>query len=131
MLLLPESGPQDPGKVIEYGIPSVAWSSFKAFHNLIEHSVGTTPFHNKWAVPSNLLRSSLKVNSERHTPIVGGSPTPTHGNGHCLGSATIFAAIWDGVVMPSTGFAKASPGLVAKLRTGNVSILEAGNTRSL
>ena len=91
-------------------------------------SMGTTSFHNKCAVPSDLLGSSLKVNSERNTPTVGGSPNPAHGNGHWLGSAKIFLAIWDGVVKPSTRSAKATPKLVAKLCTGKVSIVEAGNT---
>ena len=65
----------NPGEVIEYGIPSVAWSSFKGFHKLIKH------FHGHHSFPQqHLLGSSLKVNSECNTPTVGGSPTPTHGN---------------------------------------------------
>ena len=37
-------------------------------------SMCTTPFHNMCIIPSNLLGSSLKVNSDRNRPTVGGSP---------------------------------------------------------
>ena len=39
-----------PGKVIEYRIPSVAWLSFKGFHNLIKH------FHEHHCFPQQMCR---------------------------------------------------------------------------